>query len=248
MDRLDDAVRRILRVKFEMGLFERPMPAMRSVGGRIRGEPGARRRRRGEVRGAAEDEPGALPVGTGTTRAAGRIRCRRHRYPVRRLVDHVAGRHRADDGGHHPRGRRSRSGSGPADLRCGGRVSGGDPGTRRSRRGCGAALCRGSRRLGDAPAALVGPGRCRPDAPAGRPPRGRDLQRATDDARTDSRRPMPSSPPGCPGPKPKALRTCSSASNRSPGRRPTRGRSPRKTQPDPGAGRATEPSTRSDSG
>ena len=34
MDRIDDAVGRILRVKVEMGLVERPLPALQEAAGR----------------------------------------------------------------------------------------------------------------------------------------------------------------------------------------------------------------------
>src|SRR5207249_2927395 len=39
--RMDDAVSRILRVKFEMGLFEMPMPAAGRLGDRLTYDPGA---------------------------------------------------------------------------------------------------------------------------------------------------------------------------------------------------------------
>ncbi|HET9345982.1 MAG TPA: glycoside hydrolase family 3 protein [Candidatus Limnocylindrales bacterium] len=65
-DRLDDAVRRILRVKFEMGLFERPMPSLdRSVVG----SADHRALAAGAVAASAvllQTAPGTLPVGAGT--------------------------------------------------------------------------------------------------------------------------------------------------------------------------------------
>ena len=68
--RVDDAVRRILRVKFEMGLFEQPMPpAGGGFGGRIGGRPGAGPRGGRPVTGAARDDAGR-PAGRP---AAGRV-------------------------------------------------------------------------------------------------------------------------------------------------------------------------------
>ncbi len=58
-DRIDDAVTRILRVKFEMGLFEEPMPAAGNVD--AVGADAARALARTAVarfRRPAQDEPG----------------------------------------------------------------------------------------------------------------------------------------------------------------------------------------------
>jgi beta-glucosidase len=65
-DRLDDAVRRILRVKFEMGLFERPMPSL------DRSAVGSASNRALAAEAVAESlvllrtAPGAFPAGAGT--------------------------------------------------------------------------------------------------------------------------------------------------------------------------------------
>ena len=96
--------RRILRVKFEMGLFEHPMPpagprdgvglrapAERSPAGR---QPRSRCCSRPARRAA--DRP------SDAQRPAGRRRRRRHRHPVGRLDAHLAGRARATSPRHDP--------------------------------------------------------------------------------------------------------------------------------------------------
>ena len=146
--RIDDAVARILRVKFEMGLFEQPMPPEADDAGRL-GRP-SRDRPRGcrQVGGAAQDGPrAAAPVGDGGRRPARRVGRRRHRPPVRRLDDHVAGCTGADHTRHDHRRRPARPAGRPPRLQ----RRAGDPRRDargdRHRRGGRAAVCRGRRRL-----------------------------------------------------------------------------------------------------
>ena len=111
---IDDAVARILRVKFEMGLFEHPMPPdgtapQRRLGARPRARPRGGRQSR---RCCSRPRGRAAASGRATTRPARRFRRRRHRPAVRRLDDHVAGLDRADiTPGHDHRRRRSAPGS-----------------------------------------------------------------------------------------------------------------------------------------
>jgi beta-glucosidase len=67
MERLDDAVRRILRVKFRMGLFEKPKPSQRALGGKFEllGNPEHRAVARQAVRESLvllKNQGGVLPL------------------------------------------------------------------------------------------------------------------------------------------------------------------------------------------
>lgn len=67
MERLDDAVRRILRVKFRMGLFDKPRPSQRALGGRFElvGAPEHRAVARQAVRESLvllKNQGGVLPL------------------------------------------------------------------------------------------------------------------------------------------------------------------------------------------
>lgn len=67
MERLDDAVRRVLRVKFRMGLFEKPKPSRRALGGRfdLLGAPEHRAVARQAVRESLvllKNQGGVLPL------------------------------------------------------------------------------------------------------------------------------------------------------------------------------------------
>jgi len=67
MQRLDDAVRRILRVKFRMGLFEKPKPSQRALGGKFEllGAPAHRAIARRAVRESLvllKNQGGVLPL------------------------------------------------------------------------------------------------------------------------------------------------------------------------------------------
>ena len=102
--RIDDAVRRILTVKCERGLFERPLTdrsLLSSVGSaehRAVARPAVRQSLvllKNDAHVAARE--GSLA----RVHVAGRRR--RHRQPVRRLDHHLAGRQRPDHHGHdHP--------------------------------------------------------------------------------------------------------------------------------------------------
>ena len=100
MERLDDAVRRILRVKLRAGLFEAGKPSTRAMPRQkeLLGSAEHRAVAREAVRKIARptQEPGR-PAAAGA-RSAGvghRPRRRRHRHAIRRLDDHLA-RHRHD--------------------------------------------------------------------------------------------------------------------------------------------------------
>ena len=102
-ERIDDAVRRILRVKLDMDLFELPLP--RRVGARrhrLRGPQGARPRGSAGVGGAAEEHRAHAAAGSGdAARVHGRCRRPRHRAAEWRLDDRRPGQPRRDHAGHH---------------------------------------------------------------------------------------------------------------------------------------------------
>ena len=107
LSRIDDAVRRILKKKVELGLFDKPR-ADRSllVAGRLRRPPAGRPRGRAEVAGPPEERPaGPAAVEDDAPDPRGGPERGRPRQPVRRLDDHLAGRKRRDhDGDHDPAG------------------------------------------------------------------------------------------------------------------------------------------------
>ena len=99
MERLDDAVRRILRVKMRLGLFEAGKPSERPHAGdwSLVGAEEHRAVAREAVRKSLvllKNRSGLLPL-VPRHEAPGRgRRRRRHRSPVRRLDDHLAGHRR----------------------------------------------------------------------------------------------------------------------------------------------------------
>ena len=97
MSRIDDAVRRILTVKFQMGLFERPFgdPSLLAAG-RVGRSPRRRPPGRARVaRPAREPEQGPAAFQDVDARPRRRQGRRRHRPPVRRMDDRLAGGARA---------------------------------------------------------------------------------------------------------------------------------------------------------
>ncbi len=163
MHRIDDAVSRVLRAKFELGLFEHPYtdrthldevgsPAHRAV---------ARKAVAG-VAGAAEERPPCPPDPRPPADLRRRQQRRQHRQPGRRLDPHLAGwldqRHPRDDDPRCHQGRQLRR-----DLQRG-RVGAGPPRRDRCRRRRRDAVRRGFRRRRRAPVGLR-PGRQRPAAP-----------------------------------------------------------------------------------
>ena len=92
--RIDDAVRRILRIKIEMGLFERPFTdrALTAAVGSAAHREVARETVRRSVVLLKNDRP-VLPLSkTAEADPRGRRGRRRPRRAVRRLDDHLAGR------------------------------------------------------------------------------------------------------------------------------------------------------------
>ena len=95
--RIDDAVRRILTVKFELGLFERPfgdeslLPLVGSAGPSRRGPRGG-----AQIAGAAQERRRhAAPIHRHPPHSGRRPGRRRHRPAVRRLDHRLAGQARA---------------------------------------------------------------------------------------------------------------------------------------------------------
>ena len=94
--RLDDAVRRILRVKLRAGLFDKGAPSPRPLAGQFEllGAPEHRavaRQAVREVAGAAQERRAAPAARAERARARRRRRRRQHRQAVRRLDDQLAG-------------------------------------------------------------------------------------------------------------------------------------------------------------
>ena len=134
--RIDDAVRRILRKKFELGLFEQPYASVDNLG-RVgsRRAPALARRAAAESQVLLKNRGNVLPLRPGRQGLRRRPQRRQHRQPGGRLDHHVAGPVRGrtarhDGPGGHPRGRPA--GAGHVQR---GRV-GTDGRRRRRRRGC----------------------------------------------------------------------------------------------------------------
>ncbi len=185
--RVDDAVRRILRVKFEMGLFEHPMPpAGQSAAVGSADDRAIAREAVAKSQVLLKTAPGVLPIdakdGTGAARRPWR---RRYRAPVRWLDDHLAGERRRDDARDDDRGRPRRTPRRSPRVRGRWAFPGRDHGEDRHRRGRGAALRRGRRGLGDAGAAGGRPRRHRAGPSPRRPAHRRRPLRATGPARRD---------------------------------------------------------------
>jgi beta-glucosidase len=106
MSRIDDAVRRILTKKFQLGLFEQPFtrPHDHRPVGSPRTGPSARPAV-AESQVLLKNAGHALPLRP-DARSTWPAQRRRHRQPGRRLDDHLAGLLRR----HHPRERRSSQG------------------------------------------------------------------------------------------------------------------------------------------
>ena len=138
--RIDDAVRRILRKKFELGLFEHPFTDRKRIG-----HIGSRAHRALARRAVAKSQVllknrgHTLPLRPAERRVRGRVERGQHREPGGRLDAHLAGRLDERDPRHHdprrssrgrarregdPQRRRLRAG---AEGRGRGRGRGGDP-------------------------------------------------------------------------------------------------------------------------
>ena len=160
--RVDDAVRRILRVKFEMGLFEDADAACRIASRPSGPMPTARSAARPwPVTGPAQDRsrpPAARPGRW--DRPAGRARRGRHRPAVGGLDDLVAGEPRRHHARDDDRGGSGGSARRPALVRRRRTLPGGHPGEDRDRRRRRATVRRGRRRFIDARVARGGPRRC----------------------------------------------------------------------------------------
>ena len=93
MSRIDDAVRRILRKKFELGLFEHPFTDRRRIG-----HIGSRAHRALARRAVAKSQvllknrDTTLPLRPRERRVRGRLERGQHRQPGGRLDAHLAGR------------------------------------------------------------------------------------------------------------------------------------------------------------
>ena len=116
MSRIDDAVTRILRVKFAMGLMEPTIAAQRPTASLHR-RASARAEHRAVARQAVREslvllknERNALPlVEDGEAHPRRRQERRRHRQPVRRLDDRLAGQERRGHDRRHDDARRRSS-------------------------------------------------------------------------------------------------------------------------------------------
>ena len=151
--RIDDAVTRILRVKFEMGLFENPMPPAGKWGRRRVRRQSRNRAARPSANRPSCSRPARMCC---PSRAAARC-CWPASAPTtsashRRLDAQLARSDGQRDHRHDAQGRPRGEARQPAQLQRRRRLQRWNPRRRRHRRGRGAAIRRGRRRLGHAAA------------------------------------------------------------------------------------------------